>query len=215
MSLAEIAYESIKESLLKMDLTDPSVEERIDERGLAKKLGVSRTPLREAINRLVMEGFLKVAPRKGVYVVKKTKEEIIEILLVRVALEGMAARLATKNATDKDIRRMRKIFSSFNVRDIKGQFSRYLKANVEFHNLILKMSQCGKLIDVASPFSEHMRWINDRSAGDRERLPKAHQEHLQIVEAIERRDPDLAERTMRLHIWGLAQYIEENMDFPA
>jgi DNA-binding GntR family transcriptional regulator len=65
-SLAKQAYEAIKESLLQMDLSDPSVEERIDERTLAEQLGVSRTPLREAINRLVVEGFLKVVPRKGV-----------------------------------------------------------------------------------------------------------------------------------------------------
>ena len=92
-SLAEKAYEAIKESLLQMDLTDLSVEDRIDERGLAEQLGVSRTPLREAINRLVLEGFLMVVPRKGIFVVKKSKKEIVEILLVRAALKGLAARL--------------------------------------------------------------------------------------------------------------------------
>ena len=94
-SLSDRAYEAIKESLLKTDVNQMKNEDRLDERRISESLGISRTPLREAISRLVMEGFLKVVPRKGVYVVKKTKEEIIEILLVRAALEGMAARLAS------------------------------------------------------------------------------------------------------------------------
>ena len=105
-SLSERAYEAIKETLLETDLAEISDEERIDERGLAQRLGVSRTPLREAINRLAMEGFLRIVPRKGVYVIKKSKNEIIEILLVRAALEGMAARLATRHVTEKDIERI-------------------------------------------------------------------------------------------------------------
>ena len=75
-SLSEIAYEALKTSLLEMDLSEISDEDRLDERELAERLGVSRTPLREAINRLVVEGFLKVVPRKGIYVLKKSKNEM-------------------------------------------------------------------------------------------------------------------------------------------
>lgn len=72
-------------------------------RELSEQLGVSRTPVREAVLRLVIEGFLKVVPRKGVYVVRKSKRQMIEILLARAALEGMAVRLATEKVNSEDI----------------------------------------------------------------------------------------------------------------
>lgn len=214
-SLSERAYTAIKESLLKMDLTDPSLEDRIDERGLAEKLGVSRTPLREAINRLVMEGFLRVVPRKGVYVVKKSKQEMVEILLIRAALEGLAARLATRHATEKDIKRMKRIFAPFDSKNIKGKFLEYSSANVEFHEFILKLSRFGVLINMASSVFDHMRWIRTKAAGFEERFEEAHAGHLQIIRAIEEKKPGLAEKYMKAHIERLASYIERKVKLPA
>ena len=211
-SLSQRAYVAIKKSLLDTDVTEIS-DERLDERKLAEQLGVSRTPLREAINRLVMEGFLKVVPRKGIYVVKKSKNEIIEILLVRAALESMAARLATRYVTKKNINEMKRIFSPFNRSNIKGQFLEYSNANIEFHELVLKTSQCGKLIELAGSIFDHIRWIRFRSVTFEERFIKMQKEHLGIIAAIEKRDPDLAEKRMRTHIEGLARYIEDKVEF--
>jgi DNA-binding GntR family transcriptional regulator len=213
-SLSERAYEAIKESILKTDVTKVNDGDRIDERGLSESLGISRTPLREAINRLVMEGFLKVVPRKGVYLVKKSKKEISEILLVRAALEGMAARLAVKHVTEKEIQKMKDLFEPFGESSTGGQFLKYSDANIEFHELVLKTSQCGKLIELASNLFDHIRWIRFRTIVFEDRFPKMQKEHLAIIEALEKRDPDLAEKRMRAHIEGLAQYIEEKVDFP-
>jgi DNA-binding GntR family transcriptional regulator len=216
VSLSDRAYEAIKASLLKTDLTDPSVEDRLDERGLAEKLGVSRTPLREAINRLVTEGFLKVVPRKGVFVVKKSEKEIVEILLVRAALEGLAARLATQYVTDNDIDELKKIVAPFDsIKKIKGKTLKFSNVNVDFHERILKLSRCQALIDLASNLFDHMRWIRAKAAGFEERFKVAHGGHIAIIEALEKRDPELAEKRMRQHIEILAQYIEENVQFPA
>ncbi|UCF83949.1 MAG: GntR family transcriptional regulator [Desulfobacteraceae bacterium] len=212
-SLSERAYESIKESILKIDVTKVKDEERIDERGLSESLGISRTPLREAINRLVIEGFLKVVPRKGVYVVKKSKKEIIEILLVRAVLEGMAARLATKNVTEDEIQKMKELFSPFGESSSGGQFIKYSDANIVFHELVLRTSQCDKLIELAGNIFDHIRWIRFRTIVYEDRFPKMQKEHLHIIEAFEKRNPDLAERRMRAHIEGLAQYIEEKIHF--
>ena len=213
-SLSERAYEAIKESLLKIDMTQMKDEDRIDESELSESLGISRTPLREAINRLVVEGFLKVVPRKGVYVVKKSKKEIIEILLVRAALEGMAARLATKYVTDVEIEKMKELFSPFGESNMRGQFIKYSDANIEFHELVLKTSQCGKLIELAGNLFDHIRWIRFRTIVYEDRFTKMQREHLAIIEALEKGDPDLAEKRMRTHIEGLAQYIEEKVHFP-
>lgn len=215
-SLANHAYEAIKESLLGLDLSDPSVEERFDERNLAEQLGVSRTPLREAINRLVVEGFLKVVPRKGVFVVRKSKKEIVEILLVRAALEGLAARQAAKYVTDEDIRQLEKIIAPFNaMKKIKGNYLKFSKTNIEFHERILKLSRCQILIDLASNLFDHIRWIRTHAAGFDERFEVAHDGHRSIIEALVKKKPALAEKRMRQHIEVLAQYIEENVQFPA
>jgi DNA-binding GntR family transcriptional regulator len=213
-SLSERAYAAIKESILKIDMTQIKDEGHIDERGLSESLGVSRTPLREAINRLVMEGFLKIVPRKGVYLVKKSKKEIIEILLVRAALEAMAARLAVKHVTEKEIQEMKDLFTPFGESSTGGQFLKYSDANVEFHELVLKTSQCGKLIELASNLFDHIRWIRFRTIVYEDRFPKMQTEHLAIIEALGKRDPDLSEKRMRAHIEGLARYIEENVHFP-
>ena len=213
-SLSERAYEAIKESILKIDMTQMKDEDHIDERGLSESLGISRTPLREAINRLVMEGYLKVVPRKGVYLVKKSKKEISEILLVRAVLEGMAARLAVKHVTEKEIQKMKDLFEPFGESSTGGQFLKYSDANIEFHELVLRTSQCGKLIELAGNLFDHIRWIRFRTIVFEDRFTKMQKEHLAIIEALEKRDQDLAEKRMRFHIEGLAQYIEEKVNFP-
>ncbi|PKL40725.1 MAG: GntR family transcriptional regulator [Spirochaetae bacterium HGW-Spirochaetae-1] len=211
-SLSDMAYETLKASLLKMDIYRLPDDGKLDERDLAEKLGVSRTPLREAISRLVMEGFLSVAPRRGIYVVRKSKEEIIEILIVRSALEGMAARLAAVNATAADIAELKAIFAPFDSPVVKEQFLEYSTANVDFHELVLKLSGCRLLIDMANNLHEHMRWIRFRSAMFDERLPSIHREHGAIINAIENGEEAAAERLMREHIEGLAEFIDERGD---
>jgi len=207
-SLGQRAYEAIKESILKIDVTKEKNEDRIDERSIAEKLGISRTPLREAINRLVIEGFLKVVPRRGIYVVKKSRAEIVEILLVRSVLEGLAARLAAKNVAEKDIQDMKQIFQAFDASNIKAKFLKYSEANTKFHELVLHASQCEKLIESAGNIFDHMRWIRFQAVVFEERLIKSHREHLQIIEALEERAGQLAERRMKDHIESLAHYIE-------
>jgi len=161
-----------------------------------------------------MEGFLKVVPRKGVFVVKKSKKEIVEILLVRATLEGLAARLATNYVTDNDINELKKIVAPFDsIRNIKGKALKFSNANVDFHERVLKLSRCQALIDLASNLFDHMHWIRTKAAGFEERFKVAHGGHLAIIEAMEKRDPELAEKRMRQHIEILAQYIEENVQF--
>jgi len=207
-SLSEIAYETIKENLLKMDLSTVESEECIDERGLAEKLGISRTPLREAISRLVVEGFLKVVPRRGIFVVKKSKAEIVEILLVRSALEGLAARLAAINVSEEDIIRMKQIFLPFDASNIKRQFLKYSNANIKFHELVLRLSGCKALIESAGNIFDHMRWIRFQTVVFEQRLINSHREHLEIIEALEKKAQELAENRMRAHIESLASYVE-------
>lgn len=205
-SLADLAYQALKEAILKMDY---SAEGRLDERELAENLKVSRTPLRDAIRRLVSEGFLRVEPRKGVFVVRKTRQEIIEILYVRAALEGMAAKLCIRNLSDDDVVRMKRMFESFTPENVESRVQEFSEANVQFHEFILKLCNCQMLQEMATNIYDHMRMVRMHTILAEGRAVKAISEHLSIIEAIEQRDGEMAELRMRHHIEDLARFVEQ------
>lgn len=205
--LADLAYKSLKNTILNMDYTS---EGRLDERELARSLKISRTPLRDAINRLVSEGFLRVEPRKGVFVIRKTRQEIIEILYVRAALEGMAAKLAVRHITDQDIAAMKAMFSEFTPDNVIARVDDFSAANVAFHDFVLKLSRCQKLQEMAANIYDHMHMVRMTAIRLGNRAINSLAEHLEIIKAFEKRDGDLASRYMHQLIEGLARYIEEN-----
>src|SRR5438477_10972193 len=102
-SFAKEAYAALKRAITAIDIYDHPDEVRLDERRLSQDLGVSRTPIREAMTLLEQEGFVRTRPRRGIYVVKKTKREIVEIITSMAALESMAARLVAERASDAEI----------------------------------------------------------------------------------------------------------------
>ena len=103
-----------------MDAYDPDVDLRLDEKRLAAELGVSRTPVREALARLENQGLITIVPRRGVYIARKSKAEIIEMIIAWAALESMAARLACERASDDEIATLRTLFSSFEDEELRS-----------------------------------------------------------------------------------------------
>src|SRR5246127_5587784 len=112
-SLRDQAYVLIKAAISDTDIYNPQQELRLDERQLISALGVSRTPIREALSLLEQEGFIRTIPRRGIYILRKSKREIIEMIQMWAALESMAARLATLHATDTEIAKLRHLFDEF------------------------------------------------------------------------------------------------------
>ena len=102
VSVAQLAYDALRGAILAMDAYDPDADLRLDEKRLAAELGVSRTPVREALSRLEHQGLVTILPRRGVYVARKSKAEIIEMIIAWAALEGMAARLMCERADDEE-----------------------------------------------------------------------------------------------------------------
>src|SRR5579859_6545799 len=109
----DLAYAALKRAITAIDIYDRPDEVRLDERALSADLGVSRTPIREAMTLLEQEGFVRTLPRRGIYVVRKTKREIVEMITVWAALESMAARLITLHATAEEIAGLRQLFEEF------------------------------------------------------------------------------------------------------
>src|SRR4030095_13103585 len=114
---------------------------RRDERQLAQDFGVSRTPVREAMAQLEREGFVRSVPRRGVYIVRKTKKEVIEMITACAALESMGARLITESAGDEQIAALRRMFATFENGRARAHLDEYSEVNIEFHQTIIRMSR--------------------------------------------------------------------------
>ena len=135
-SFRKEAYAALKRAITAMDIYDHAQEIRLDERRLSEGLGVSRTPIREAMTLLEQEGFVRTRPRRGIFVVKKTKREIIEMITVMAALESMAARLAAERAADADLAELHGLMDAFRGDNDGERLAEYSDANIAFHQEI-------------------------------------------------------------------------------
>ena len=204
-------YAALKQAIVTMDIYSSSEPAWLDERQLSEKLGVSRTPVREAVAMLEQEGFVKSMPRRGIMVLRKTRREVIEMVQAWAALESMAARLAVAVASDADIKKLRRIFEGFDEVHKPSDFvSEYSVANIEFHQTLVQLSGSTTLVDITSNIFMHVRGLRQITIGRDDRAERSIQDHLAIIEALERRDSDAAERLSRDHTLGLARYVEEH-----
>lgn len=203
-TLKDHVYEKLKDAISAMDIYDENTELRLDERTLSEQLGVSRTPLREAIARLERDGLVEVVARKGVYLQRKTMDEILEMIVAWAALESMAARLAAEVASDEDIAGLRRIAAKYNEGALDTRISEYSDDNIRFHQHILEMSGCALLKRMADGLFLHMQAVRLRAMNEGDRVQRSVVDHAEIIEALEARDANLAakrvrEHTMRLH----------------
>lgn len=208
-SLKSRIYESLKSAIQTMNIYDPGAELRLDERRLSEQFGISRTPLREALARLDQEGLVKIVPRRGIYIVRKSKAEILEMITVWAALESMAARLITQTASDAEIATLRRMVSGFKNSGLTGRIDEYSEANIRFHQAILAMSHCKLLNEMASGLFMHVRAIRARTISERDRASRSIVDHMHIIEALEARDTELAERLVREHTLNLKRHVEQ------
>jgi DNA-binding GntR family transcriptional regulator len=212
-SFAKEAYAALKRAITAIDIYGHPDEVRLDERRLSQDLGVSRTPIREAMTLLEQEGFVRTRPRRGIYVVKKTKREIVEIITVMAALESMAARLAAERASDAEIAELRRLMDEFRCGNEGERLDEYSDANIAFHQAIIRMSGCALLAEMTENLFIHMRAIRKITIHQENRAARSITDHMRIIEALERRDAELAERLAREHTLGLAAHVEQHGDF--
>ena len=212
-SLRDQAYAALKHMIIDADIYAHPEEIRLDEKQLSLALGVSRTPIREAMTLLEQEGFLRTAPRRGVFIVKKTKQQIIEMIEVWAALESMAARLATLNASDADIGALRHMFDEFHTLAPAEHLHEYSDANIAFHQAIIRLSGSRLISQTIENLFIHVRAIRQMTISQKDRATRSIADHMRIIEALERRDTELAERLAREHTLGLAAHVEKNVTY--
>jgi DNA-binding GntR family transcriptional regulator len=207
------AYTALKNAIVAMDIYRNRDDIRLDERKLAQDFGISRTPVREALAQLESEGFVRSVPRRGIYVVRKSKREVIELITAWAALESMAARLITENALDDDIKNLRRMFASFLDGKVRAHLDEYSEVNIEFHQSVVRMSQNHVLIEMAENLFTHMRMIRRKTIVEKDRADRSIRDHIQIIEALEARDTALAEQLVRDHALGLAEHVKQYADY--
>jgi DNA-binding GntR family transcriptional regulator len=210
---SEAAYAALKDAFVTMDVYGSRGEIWLNERQLASDLGLSRTPVREALAQLEREGFVRAVPRRGSYVVRKTKAEVVEMITVWAALEGMAARLITQEAKNTDIASLRGMFTKFENGGLHAMLDEYSEVNIEFHQTIIRMSGNGVLIALAENLFTHMRMIRRKTISEQDRANRSIRDHMNIIEALEARNTMRAETLVRDHALGLAEHVAKHADY--
>jgi DNA-binding GntR family transcriptional regulator len=213
LSFRDRAYAALKQAIMDADIYGQKREIRLDERQLSQALGVSRTPVREAMTLLEQEGFLRSEPRRGVFIIRKTRREIIEMIEVSAALESMAARLAATRATAAEIAELRRMFDDFVNANPEEHIDEYSDANLEFHQAIVRMSRSELIERMIDNLFVHVRAIRRVTIGQAHRAERSIVDHMNIIEALTAGDADRAGRLVLDHALGLAAHVEEHCTF--
>jgi DNA-binding GntR family transcriptional regulator len=212
-SLRDQAYALLKDAIAHTDIYSQRQTLRLDEREIMRALGVSRTPVREALSILEQEGFVRTVPRRGIFIIRRSKREIIEMIHMWAALESMAARLATLHAPDAEIGKLRHLFDQFQNSPPSEHIGEYSDANIAFHQMIIRLGGSQLITQATGNLFIHMRAIRKMTISQNERAARSIIGHLKIIEALERRDTELAERLTREHTLELAAHVERYCDF--
>ena len=211
-SLGQRIYEELKGAIQAMNIYDPDADLKLDERSLSQRFGASRTPLREALTRLDQEGLVKVLPRRGILIVRKTKAEILEMIMVWAALESMAARLACRVASDAEIAELASLAESYDVEHVGEHMTEYSDDNIRFHSSIIRLSRCKLIGEMTDDLFMHVRAIRHRTIFESDRAKRSVGDHRGIVAALAERDADKVERLVREHTMKLHDHVKEHVD---
>ena len=195
MSRVEQAYQHIRQAILAHRLKPG---DRLREAELAEAIGLSRTPLREALARLESDGLIVNDPARGLVVTQLDYNMVSELYFMREVLEGTAARLAAQHASEVELTIIDEICEQY--RRALGDGAALAARNRQFHEALYRCAHNRYLLKTLSGLHDALALLGDSMLHDRARAEQTLQEHAAIVEAIKRRDPDAAEQATRKHI---------------
>lgn len=195
--LGNIVYESLKESILNGSLKPG---EKLMESRIAEDLGVSRTPVREAIRKLEKEKYVKMIPRKGAYVEDLTMEDILEVLEIRIVLEGLASKLAARNISDEMKDRIRKNMKNFDNASNELDRKELISLDEKFHHIIYQSSGNKKLNEIVRELQDQFQRFRLSYFNELSSYMKLANSHNKLYQAIIDGDEKAAEEYAKEHI---------------
>lgn len=202
--LRDLVFDYMKEAIITGKLKPG---ERLMEVQLAEKLGVSRTPVREAIRKLELEGLVVMVPRKGAYVADLNAKDLLNVLEVRSSLEGLAASLAAERITDEEVEKLKKIVEEFRIKMEEGDLEALIRLDKEFHELIFAASRNDKLIQIMNNLQEHVHRFRVKYITEEKKAKRIYQEHKKIAELIEQRDANGARKWAEKHVHNFQEEV--------
>lgn len=204
--LREIVFEHLRQAILTGKL-EPA--QRLMEVQLADELGVSRTPVREAIRKLELEGLVVMIPRKGAYVADVSLKDIIEVLEIRSALEGLAASLAAERMSESDLEKLKQIAHDFEEFLKFDDVEQMVEKDIEFHDLMFRATNNQKLIQINNSLREQVYRFRVMYISDFDKSNSLISEHRAIIESLESRDNGSAMEHAMTHIDNAQNFIIE------
>ncbi len=202
--LREVVFESIRGAIISGALRPG---ERLMEVQMAERLGVSRTPIREAIRKLELEGLVVMVPRKGAYVADLSIKDITDVLEIRAALEGLAAGLASLRISDEEIEELETAAMKFHKAIENDNFDAMIQHDIEFHEIIFRATRNEKLVQLSSNLREQVQRFREIYISKANKSKDLAREHYEIADAISKRNIDSAEKLARKHIENAENYI--------
>jgi DNA-binding GntR family transcriptional regulator len=210
LSLGNQAYQELKRIILERQIPPGG---KLNEGNLAQALGISRTPIREAINRLEKEGLVKIIPQRGAYVVQFTEEDVSELFLIRENLEGLAAYLAATKMSEKDLSKLESFIEGFTEPFDEKEIRRYAREDFKFHQAIVQFSGAQRLINLISTLHDYIRIFRLTTMGVSGRMKISIEEHRELLAAFRENNQEEAEKKMRGHIRHVRDGVMENIRF--
>ena len=202
LSLTDRVYLAIENAILSGQI---ALGERLLENDLSEKLSVSRAPLREALRRLHFEGLAETLPRRGTYVIKPSRKDVIDLLQIREQLECLATRLAAKNMKPDELEHLSTGVTRIGNIIAKNPKAGYPAHDIDFHQLMVQASGNAKLVQIMSSVHRSLRIV--RLISGVGKASQTHAEHVTIIAALKRGNPDAAEKAMRKHLRAIAKNI--------
>lgn len=208
LPLRDVVFNTLRQAILRGELKPG---ERLMEIQLANKLGVSRTPIREAIRKLELEGLVLMIPRKGAEVADIKEKNLRDVLEVRSALETLSVRLACERITDEQIEELKRAAKEFKFTLKSGDITKIAEADVKFHDVIYEATENKKLIQLLNNLREQMYRYRMEYLKDRKSHSRLAAEHEEILAALENRDEAAAVKVMRYHVEQQKEHIAQQL----
>lgn len=201
-SLRGQVFQEIREDILKGKFKE---NEELREATLGKELGVSRTPVREALRQLELEGLVHIIPNKGAYVTGITEKDVHDIYMTRSMLEGLCARWAAEHISEEQIQEMEEVLLLTEYHLDRGNAEQLAELDGKFHEVLYDASQSRILRHILSDFHKYVQVARKRSVKEEDRAKKSLEEHREILNALRIGDADRAEELAHIHILNVME----------
>ncbi len=205
LPLRDVVFQTLREAILKGDLRPG---ERLMELQLAAKLGVSRTPIREAIRMLEQEGLAVTIPRKGAEVARMTEKNMEDVLQIREALDELAVQVACDKMTDQQLENLTLAMKNFENAIQAGDLKKTAAYDVEFHDIIYESTDNPKLVTLLNNLREQIYRYRVEYLKEKENYPMLIKEHETIVAALKEKNKERVSDAMRCHIRNQAETVK-------